>query len=286
MSLKITAETRIAGVVGAPVRHSLSPLIHNAWIEAAGLDAVYLAFAPDRDGFKRLVDGFRGGVVLGLNVTVPFKEEALAAADRATDEAHAGGAANLLLFHADGTVEAGATDGEGLLLALGGAGFDPVGARAAVIGAGGAARGAVAALLEAGAARVDVVNRTLERAQAVADLSPHVFAHGWSDAAAVLEGAHAVINATTLGMEGQPPLELSLDAAPKSAVVMDMVYRPLKTALLRAAERRGHPTADGLSMLIGQAVPSFEAMFMRPPPAEVDMRALCERALAGGAARR
>jgi len=286
MNRQITAQTRIAGVVGAPVRHSLSPLIHNAWIQAAGLDAVYLAFAPDRDGFKRLVDGFRGGVVLGLNVTVPFKEEALALADRATDEAKASGAANLLLFHADGTVEAGATDGEGLLLALGGAGFDPVGARVALIGAGGAARGAAAALLAAGAARIDVVNRTLERAQSVAALDPRVFAHGWGEAAAVLEGAHAVVNATTLGMEGQPPLELSLDAAPKSAVVMDMVYRPLKTKLLLAAEHRGHPVADGLSMLIGQAAPSFEAMFGRPPPQDVDVRALCERALAEGAAPR
>jgi len=279
MTRQITAQTRIAGVVGAPVRHSLSPLIHNAWIQAAGLDAVYLAFAPDREGLKRLVDGFRGGVVLGLNVTVPFKEEALAVADRATDEARASGAANLLLFHADGTVEAGSTDGEGLLLALGGAGFDPVGARVALIGAGGAARGAVAALLAAGAARIDVVNRTLERAQAVAAQHPHVFAHGWGEAAAVLEGAHAVINATTLGMEGQPSLELPLDAASKTAVVMDMVYRPLKTDLLREAARRGHPVADGLSMLIGQAVPSFEAMFVRPPPPEVDVRTLCEQAL-------
>ena len=139
--------------------------------------------------------------------------------------------------------------------------------------------GAVLALLGAGAARIDVVNRTQARAEAVAALDSRVFAQGWDGATAALEGADAVINATTLGMEGQPPLELSLEAASRSAVVMDMVYRPLKTGLLRAAEARGHPVADGLSMLIGQAVPSFEAIFGRSPPQDVDVRALCEEAL-------
>jgi shikimate dehydrogenase len=149
-----------------------------------------------------------------------------------------------------------------------------------VLGAGGAARGAVLALVEAGASRIALVNRTAERARAIAQLDPGISVHAWPEAARLLEGAGAVINTTSLGMEGQPPLELALDALPRAAVVMDMVYRPLRTSLLASAEARGNPTADGLAMLVGQAVPSFEAMFGRPPPA-MDVRALCEAALAG-----
>lgn len=278
MSPQITAQTRIAGVVGHPVRHSLSPVIHNAWLQAAGVDAVYLAFAPAEDGFATLVEGLRGGVVLGLNVTLPFKEQAAELADHRTPAAERAAAANLLLFGADGRITADNTDGVGLLAALAGAGFAPVGP-VAVLGAGGAARGAVMSLLDSGAPSIRVVNRSLERARAIAALDGRVSVHGWEDVGVALEGVAAVINATSLGMTGQPPLALQLDLAPPSAVVMDMVYKPLKTQLIRAAEVRGHPVADGLSMLIGQAVPSFTAMFDLEPPAGVPVRALCEEAL-------
>ena len=280
MTRPTPAQTRLAGVVGHPVRHSLSPVIHNAWIEAAGLDAVYLALSPAREGFRALAEGLRGGVAVGLNITLPFKEEALALADRADDEVRRAGAANLLLFRADGTIEARNTDGPGLLIALGSAGFRPDAGRVVVLGAGGAARGAVTSLLAAGVPAVAVVNRTAERARAVAALDPRISAHGWSEAAPVMTDAAAVINATSLGMVGQPPLEIDLAAAPKGAVVMDMVYRPLETEFLAQARKRGAPVADGLSMLIGQAVPSFEAMFGQPPP-DVDVRGLCEAVLRG-----
>lgn len=278
MSAPITASTRIAGVVGHPVRHSLSPVIHNAWLQAAGVDAVYLAFAPTEQGFEALVGGLRGGVVIGLNVTIPFKEAAVALADRPTPQALRAGAANLLLFSPDGSIAADNTDGVGLLYALGQAGFasfSPV----VVLGAGGAARGAVLSLLDAGAPSIRLVNRSIERAKAIAALDGRISVHGWDEAPQALDGVAAVINATSLGMTGQPPLELALDAAPPSAVVMDMVYKPLRTGLLEAAARRGHPTADGLSMLIGQAIPSFTAMFGQAPPADVDVRGLCERVL-------
>ena len=278
MTGPITAQTRIAGVVGHPVRHSLSPVIHNAWIEAAGLDAVYLAFAPPRGGFAPLVDGLRGGTVLGLNVTLPFKEEALTLADEASPAAASAGAANLLLLAENGSIRADNTDGIGLIAALEGAGFNPAAGRCVVLGAGGAARGAVLALLEAGAPEVAVLNRTRARVDALAALDARVSAHDWTDRAP-LEGAAALINATSLGMIGQPPLEIELNAVPRQAVVMDMVYKPLKTELLVAAERRGHRIADGLGMLIGQAAPSFRAMFGQAPPAGVDVRALCEKAL-------
>ena len=275
----ITAETRIVGVAGRPVRHSLSPVIHNAWIEAAGLDAAYLAFAPPQHGFEALVNGLRGPVVLALNVTIPFKERAQARADPRTPAAERAGAANLLTFGPDGGVSADNTDGAGLLGALAEAGglvdLSPV----VVLGAGGAARGAVLSLLDAGVTAIRLVNRSAERAKAIAALDPRVTVLGWDQAAWALDGVSAVINATSLGMTGQPPLALSLDRAPPSAVVVDMVYQPLKTELLKAAEIRGHRTADGLSMLIAQARPSFEAFFGRPPPTDVDVRALCEQTL-------
>ena len=277
MSRPFTARTLIAGVVGHPVRHSLSPVIHNAWIEAAGLDAAYLAFAPAEDGFEALAAGLRGGVVLGLNVTIPFKERAAALADHRTAAVERAGAANLLTFAADGGITADNTDGVGLLAALAEAGlvpFSPV----VVLGAGGAARGAVLSLLDAGVPSIRLVNRSLDRAKAIAVLDDRITALGWDGAAGALDGAAAIVNATSLGMTGQPPLDLSLDKAPPSAVVMDMVYKPLNTSLLQAARARGHPTADGLAMLIGQARPSFEAFFGRPPP-DVDVRRLCEEAL-------
>ena len=279
MSPPISAETRIAGVVGHPVRHSLSPLIHNAWIAAAGLDAAYLAFAPPEDGFEALVLGLRGQVALGLNVTIPFKQRASALADQRSAAAERAGAANLLVFRPGGGIWADNTDGAGLLAALQEAGGHLTSSPVAVLGAGGAARAAVLSLLDAGAASVRVINRSRERADAIAALDGRVCVLGWDEAAEALDGVAAVINATSLGMTGQPPLELSLDRAPPTAVVMDMVYRPLKTELLKAAEARGNPIADGLSMLIAQARPSFETLFGRQPPADVDVRALCEQAL-------
>ena len=276
---RITAQTRIAGVVGHPVGHSLSPVIHNAWIEAAGLDAVYLAFAPPEARFEALVNGLRDQVALGLNVTIPFKERAAVLADRRTAAVERAGAANLLVFEPDGGVTADNTDGIGLMGALSEAGGLAILSPVVVLGAGGAARGAVLSLLDSGVSAIRLVNRSRERAEAIAVLDARVMVMGWDEAGDALDGVSAVINATSLGMTGQPPLELILDRAPPTAVVMDMVYRPLKTRLLKAAERRGHPTADGLSMLIAQARPSFEAFFGRPPPADLDVRALCEQIL-------
>jgi shikimate dehydrogenase len=273
--MKISATTRLAGVVGNPARHSLSPIIHNTWIEAAGLDAVYLAFEPPAEGLARFVEGLRGGTVLGLNVTIPFKEQALAAADLASEAARRAGAANLLLFRPDGAIEADNTDGAGLIRAMGAAG--QTGGKAVLLGAGGAARGAAIALLEAGFAEVALVNRTPARAREVAALDPRLSAHTWEEAPVLLAGAAALINATSLGMSGQPPLELSLDPLPASATVVDMVYRPLRTGLLVEAAQRGNRTISGLDMLIEQAVPSFRAIFGREP--EGGVRGLCLEAL-------
>ena len=290
--------TLVAGVAGFPVRHSLSPIIHSAWIQAAGVDAAYLPFPVQADGFTRFAEGLRGGVVRGINVTIPFKQEALALADAADELALASGAANLLLFHEDGRIEARNTDGPGLLAAFAeqAPGFDVTAAPVVVLGAGGAARGAVAALLAAGAPEVRIVNRTRTKAdhlaEAIRGARPYEptpqplrllitamgepLPYGWQDMPQAFTGAGAVVNATAAGLSGEGDLaDLPLGALPSNAVVMDMVYKPLRTGLLAAATASGRRTVDGLSMLINQAVPSFAAFYGRPIPPGVDVRKAC-----------
>ena len=278
----ISGSTIVAGVAGWPVRHSLSPLIHNAWLEAAGVDGVYVAFGTPVDRFEEFVRGVRGGAVRGVNVTLPFKEQALAMANRATARATAAAAANLLVFEADGTISADNTDGLGLIAAFAGQarGFDVAAGPMVILGAGGAARGAAAALLAAGCPEVRVLNRTLARAQAVAaELGAGVVAGELTDARRAFQGVTAVINATSAGLADNGLLTVPLEATPSNAVVMDMVYKPLVTPFLRQAQALGRRTVDGLEMLIGQAAPSFEAFFGQPPPAAVDVRALALAAL-------
>lgn len=277
----ISGQTRVAGVVGWPVRHSLSPLIHNHWLQAAAVDGVYVAFSPPQDGFLAFATGLRGGAISGLNVTLPFKEQALAlangAGDQVSDLARLAGAANRVLFHADGTVGVDNTDGEGLLFAFARQAPDlnlsalPV----VILGAGGAARGAAAALILAGVPRVHLVNRTLDRALSIASaLGSNVHVFEASQAQAAFEGAGAVINATSLGLGGGEGPKVPWHAVSQDTVFMDMVYKPLETEFLAQARARGHGTVDGLEMLIGQARPSFEAFYGSPPPESVDIRAL------------
>lgn len=263
---RITGAALLGGIVGNPVSHSLSPVIHNAWLEAGGVDGAYVAFAPkDASGFEALVAAGRAGLIAGLNVTAPFKEQAFALADEAAAAAQMTGSANILVFE-DGRVRADSADGAGVLYAL--AEQAPKlkldGASVVMLGAGGAARAGAGALIEAGAA-LSILNRTWERAEALAaDLGPAVSV---ASDASVLEGADLVINALSVAPD------ISLAALKPSAVVMDMTYKPVVTPLLAAARARGLTTVDGLAMLIGQAAPSFEAIFRRPPP-PLDLRAL------------
>ncbi|HEX4742187.1 MAG TPA: shikimate dehydrogenase [Caulobacteraceae bacterium] len=279
MNAPISGATVVAGVVGSPVRHSLSPLIHNAWLAAAGLDGVYVAFSPPATGFQAFCTGLRGGAIRGLNVTAPFKEEALALADEPTTRAVAAGSANLLLFEADGRILADSTDGRGLLRAFveQAPGLDPAAGRAVILGAGGAARAAAAAFAEAGAPEVILMNRTFARAEATALALGGRVRAAPSDDGKVLGSANVLINATPAGLSGSAPPPVDLTALPSTAVVMDMIYRPLRTGLLEAARGRGLCTVDGLAMLIGQARPSFEALFGAAPPA-IDVRTLAEAA--------
>jgi shikimate dehydrogenase len=274
-----------AGVVGDPIAHSLSPLIHGAWIAALGLDAAYERFHITEADFAGFV-GREAAALKGVNVTIPHKEAALALADTASDLARACGAANVLLFRG-GKVEARNTDGEGLLGAFRqqAPAWSPDAGPVVILGAGGAARGAAAALLDAGVPELRIVNRTLGRARQIeADLQDlakerSVVATAWENIGDAMAGASALVNATSLGLAGGQPLEIDLSSLSPSAVVMDMVYKPLKTPLLAQAEARGLKTVDGLEMLIRQAAPSFEAFYGAAPPEAVDVRSQCLKAL-------
>jgi shikimate dehydrogenase len=257
-----------AGVAGQPITHSLSPLIHGAWIAAAGLEADYRAFGPaDAEEFSKLVAEGRAGLLRGFNVTAPFKEQALALADEASKTARRCGSANLLLFEG-GRVSADSTDGAGLMAALAdqAPGLSVKDRLVVVLGAGGAARAAVAAMLAAGA-RVGVLNRTAARAEGlVADIGGTVV-HP-----AALGEASLVVNALSV----LPDIDLSLPGP--ETVLMDMTYRPLMTPFLTAGRARGLTVVDGLAMLIGQARPSFRALFGIEPP-DVDVRRIALQAL-------
>jgi shikimate dehydrogenase len=277
----ITAKTKVAGVVGNPIKHSLSPRLHNAWIQRAGLDAVYVAFEPRIENFENFVRGMVGGAIVGVNVTVPFKEHAFRLADLADDAARDAKAANVLLFREDGTIEAKNTDGEGLVYAFKhrtphlDLGDDrPV----TVLGAGGAAKGAIAALLKAGVSKIRILNRTKERAEDIARQFPgRVEVYEWSVDSPAFSANSAVINATSLGLIPGQNLSISFTGVPEDAVIMDMVYGKDRTFFLVEAKRTGRTIIDGLDMLIGQAVPSFKAFFDMDPP-KLDERRLLLRA--------
>lgn len=265
----LSGRSLVAGVVGAPVRQSLSPVIHNGWLAACGIDGVYTPFSLHPDRFESFIDGLRGGGVSGVNVTIPFKARALALADVADEAAQAAGAANLLLFRPDGQIEARNTDGLGLLAAFQDQApeVDFRDAEVVVLGAGGAARGALGALLDAGVGRIAILNRTVTRARDLAELfGARVHAIPLEAAGSALETARILINASAAGLEGADAPVLPMERLAAGSVVMDMVYMPLKTSLLRQAETLGFPTVDGLAMLIGQARPSFEAFYGRPAP--------------------
>lgn len=281
-----TAAARLAALLGDPVAHSLSPRLHNHWFARHRLDGLYLALrVPARDLAATLRLLPRLGF-LGFNITLPHKEAAFALVDRHDPAAARIGAVNTVLVHADGSLLGCNTDGSGFLLHLRATcpAFRPDAAPAVLLGAGGAARAIAAALLDAGVEELRLVNRTAERAHALADWLSHHFAHRptvvpWPDRAEALRGAGLLVNATSLGMQGKPPLDLPLDPLPLSAIVADIVYVPLATDLLVRARLRGHPVVDGLGMLIGQAVPGFRHWGGTEPAIDASTHAVLRQAL-------
>lgn len=259
---------RKAFVVGHPIRHSRSPLIHGHWLREHGLAGSYERLDVAPESFAAFLERFPRDGFVGGNVTVPHKEAAFRGVAAATDRARRLGAVNTLWLEG-GRLHGDNTDGEGFVASLD-AGAGPgwaEGARAAlVLGAGGAARAVVGGLLDRGIPRVLVANRTQERAREVAVLDPaRVEAVPWEAREAALGGVDLIVNTTSLGMTGQAPLEIALDGLPARAVVADIVYVPLETPLLAAARARGLRAVDGLGMLLHQAVPGFERWFgVRP----------------------
>ena len=277
MSNPSSARGPRAFVIGHPVGHSRSPMIHGHWLEVHGIAGSYekVPVPPeDLDGF---VAGLKAAGFVGGNVTVPHKRRVLELADAVDEAADAIGAANTLWFDGDDLV-AGNTDALGFLASLDdeAPGWDGTPGAALVLGAGGAARAVVHGLLERGF-EVAVVNRTLMRAVDLAEGQDEgVWAYAWEEIPQLLRSADLVVNTTTLGMAGQPPLALDLAGLKRGAIVADIVYTPLETPLLAAARAAGHRAVGGLGMLLHQAVPGFERWFGVRPEVTPDLRALIE----------
>jgi shikimate dehydrogenase len=272
----VPAERKLVCVIAWPAGHSRSPLIHNYWIKEHGLNAEYRREAVPPDAFEEFVKNLRAHGYIGANVTVPHKQPVLNVS--APDErARAVGAANTLWYEGD-TLRATNTDVEGFLANLDSAtpGWDRGLETAVVLGAGGGARAVTYALLSREVERVYVINRTVERAETVQkQFGARVRVAGWNEITGLLGGAGLLVNTTTLGMVGQPPLEVNL-RCPASLVVADLVYDPLETNLLKSARERGLRVADGLGMLLHQAVRGFELWFGVRPEVTPELRALVE----------
>jgi len=265
-----------ACVIGWPVAHSRSPVIHRYWLKLYGLDGAYEMEAVRPEEIGGFLGSLRERGYAGANVTLPHKEAALAAANRPDAAAAAIGAANTLWLDANGLLHASNTDAYGFMTHLTAEAPDwnrgkrPV----MVLGAGGAARAILNGLLEAGAAKILLANRSEDRAEALAQsFGSRVSLVPWEDRNRALSGCGLLVNATSLGMTGNPPLDLDLSALPLDATVADIVYSPLETPLLAAAKVRGNHIVDGLGMLLHQAVPGFERWFGVRPEVTPELRA-------------
>jgi shikimate dehydrogenase len=270
------SKARAACLIGWPAAHSRSPLIHHYWLRTLGIAGGYNIEAVPPEGFAEFVLHLSAHGFVGANVTLPHKERALALS--APDaRARAVGAANTLWYDA-GELRSTNTDIEGFISNLDAAapGWDAAG-QALVLGAGGASRAVVFGLLERGFKRVHLANRTIDRARALADqFGESVHPVAWDAIGDLLPEAGLLVNTTSLGMHGQPELVIDVSRLPPRAVVADLVYVPLQTALLAAARARGLRTADGLGMLLHQAVRGFELWFGQRPRVTPELRALVE----------
>jgi shikimate dehydrogenase len=267
---------RAACLIGWPAAHSRSPLIHHYWLRTLGIEGGYNIEAVPPEGFAEFVLHLSTHGFVGANVTIPHKERALALT-KPDERARAVGAANTLWYDG-GELRSTNTDIEGFINNLDACapGWDGA-SDALVLGAGGSSRAVVFGLIERGIARVHLANRSIERAQALADqFGARVHPVVWDAVAGLLPRAELLVNTTSLGMHGQPALDIDVGRLPAHAVVADLVYVPLQTPLLQAAQARGLKTADGLGMLLHQAVRGFELWFGQRPEVTSTLRELVE----------
>ncbi|HEY3029897.1 MAG TPA: shikimate dehydrogenase [Bradyrhizobium sp.] len=276
------AKARAACLIGWPAAHSRSPLIHHYWLRKLGIAGGYNIEAVPPEGFAEFVLHLSTHGFVGANVTIPHKERALILS-KPDARARAVGAANTLWYEGD-ELRSTNTDIEGFINNLDACapGWDAA-TDVLVLGAGGSARAVVFGLIERGIKRVHLANRTLERARALADqFGASVDPVSWDAIGDLLPRAGLLVNTTSLGMHGQPPLEVDVGLLPPHAVVADLVYVPLQTPLLSAARARGLKTADGLGMLLHQAVRGFELWFGQRPEVSSELRDLVEADLTKG----
>ena len=269
----------LAGVMGDPVMHSRSPRLHNYWLAKYGLSGTYVPLAITAGRLRAALRALPALGFAGCNLTIPHKEAALDIVDQLDPLARRIGAVNCVVVGADGALQGYNHDGFGYIESVREAqpkwrgDTGPI----VVVGAGGGARAVVAGLVDQGAREIRLVNRTPARGKALAqELGGPIRTLGWNEREAALEGAAMLINTTNQGMLGEPPLDLTLDRLPVSALVSDIVYIPRETALLAAARRRGNPTVNGLGMLLHQARPAFHAWFGIMPEVTPELRAMIE----------
>lgn len=280
-----SASARLAGVIGWPVAHSMSPLLHDYWLREHGVNGAYLLLPVLREKLSVALESLQATGFCGVNVTVPHKVASFAVAHELDELALATGAVNLVLFR-DGRLLGRNTDALGLQASLEES-LGPAalrGSSVAILGAGGAARATVLACDKMQAATIRVFNRRAERAEfLVTAMRPHIhaelYACAWADWPRAAKGIFLLVNTTSGGMKGAEPLDFNLDGLPFGACVCDIVYNPLKTKLLEGARARGHRSVDGLGMLMHQAVPAFEAFYGVKPRVTPALRAELERAL-------
>ncbi|NBU89282.1 MAG: shikimate dehydrogenase [Betaproteobacteria bacterium] len=282
MSSESSPSFGLAGVMGWPVNHSRSPLIHGHWIEQYRLRGAYVPLSVKPERLEAALQGLVALGFSGCNLTLPHKVEAMRWVSHVDPLARRIGAINTVVVQSDGTLRGLNTDAYGFLQSLRDA--DPHWTAkqgpAVVIGAGGASRAVVASLVDEGAQEVRLLNRTDAKAlELAAQMGPAVKALPWSQRHEALAGCALLVQTTTQGMHGQPALDLRLDLLPSSALVCDVVYVPLDTPLLSEAKRRGHQVVDGLGMLLNQARPAFEAWFGVRPEITPALRAKVEATL-------
>ncbi len=271
----MTHRIPLAGVIGSPVAHSLSPKLHGYWLKRYGIQGHYVPLHLEQADLATVLKTMPKMGFVGANVTIPHKETVLGLADIVTDRAALIGAANTLIFRADGKLHADNTDGYGFTENLrANSDWDPTAGPAVVLGAGGAARAVIASLLEVGVPEIRLTNRTRTRSDALRhEFGTKITVTEWVNVGDMLEGAATVINTSSLGMVGQPELNIPMDKLSRDAVVTDIVYTPLRTGFLEAAAAKGCQTVDGLGMLLYQAVPGFERWFGQRPEVDDAVRA-------------